>query len=259
MRRHCVKFRNPNKSQYRQLLKKTKAGEIIVVPMDDRLTESAPPYVATGRTQPDWFKDAPKNGIRKCAGVQDYLNLGVVIRAWTDFHFEPRPELGGWEVDIAQMPLSVDPFISDPFPRTATGTCPMTDARKQDESPYPKLVNPYAFITAKGWSLMITEIPYEPNPNYTVIPAIVNTDYYHHVNIVLNLTNDQPFTIKHGEPIARLIPFKRSGDITKLNFASDSMFRFVVGRGLGPNQIKDSGGIARAYRRALRQSVDNES
>jgi hypothetical protein len=248
-----MRFSKKPKNHYRELRKSVKPGEVLVVPMDNRLLEEAAPYVAGGKNTPPWYKLTPKEGIRKCVGVNDYLDLGFILPAWTNISFAPNVQFGGWDVDLAQMMWTADEFRSEPFPLSTTGLCPMTSVRKIEQAPYPKLVNPFAFITAPGWSLMISGIPYEPNEHFDVVPAIVNTDYYHHMNIVLNLKNDQPFSIRYGDPLAHFIPFKRDGDIKTLRYADEKDYKYILSRGMGAGQFRNPLGVSRGYRQTLRK------
>ena len=248
-----MRFTSKPKSRYREIQKSVKEGEVLIIPMDNRLLEESKPYKAGGKNFPDWFRYAPKDGIRKCVGVQDYLGLGFILPAWTDFDFKPVIEHQGWELNIGQMPFAPMRFESDPFQKETTGACPMTEVRKIPDSPYPKLVNPYSFITAPGWSLIVLGILHEPNPHYDVVPAIVDTDYYHHMNVVLNPRNDQPFKISYGEPLAQFIPFKRGGDIEKVLFGDESDFKYAYGRGMSSGPTRPVGeGPGRGYRRFKR-------
>jgi hypothetical protein len=190
-----MRFTTKPKNTYSTMRKAVKEGQTLIVPMDNRLLEDAKPYVASAKTLPSWFKISPKDGIRKCAGVQDYLNLGYI--------------------------------------------------------------NPYSFVTAKGWSSIISGIPYEPNNNYDVVPAIVHTDYYHHMNVVLNLKGDEPFVIRYGTPLAHVIPFKRSGDIQEIKFADEEYFKYVFARGMsdGPTNSLD-GSVGQRYRKNRKNSDD---
>lgn len=245
-----MNFTTKPKNKYRQMRKSVKPGEVLLIPMDNRLLEDVKPYKAGGKNLPNWFKAAPKDGIRRCAGVLEYLNMGFIIPAWTDFSFVPRPELGGWDVSIGQMPFSLVPFESQPFPASTTGECPMSRVRGIESSPYPKLVNPYSIVTAKGWSSIITGIPYEPNNNYDVVPALVHTDYYHQMNVVLNLKGTEPFVIRYGEPLVQIFPFFRSGDTESIKFGSEDDFKYVYGRGVSDGPARLTGeGIGLGYRK----------
>jgi hypothetical protein len=245
-----MRFTTKPKNHYKQIRSSVKEGQVLLIPMDNRLLEDVKPYAAGGKKLPTWFKLAPKEGIRRCAGVLEYLETGFIIPAWTDFAFEPRPELSGWEVNIGQMPFAKTPFESQPFPLSSTGECPMTRARDIEGSPYPKLVNPYSIVTAKGWSSIIHGIPYEPNPHYDVVPAIVHTDYYHQMNVVLNLKGSEPFVIRYGEPLVHIYPFKRSGNTEVIKFGTEEDYKYVYGRGVsdGPTRLEGEG-VGLGYRK----------
>jgi hypothetical protein len=247
-----VRFTSKPNKHYKELQKSVKPGEVLIVPTDDRLLEEETmPYKAGGKQFPDWFRFSPKSGIRKCVGVQDYLSYGFILPAWTNFDFKAVPQHGGWDLKVGQMPFVSMPFESDPFPKETTGSCPMTEIRGIPDSPYPKLVNPFSFITAPGWSLMILGILHEPNGSYDVVPGLVNTDYYHEVNVVLNPHTDQDFTISYGQPLAQLIPIKRDGDTAKLKFGNQNDHKYVFGRGMGGGPGRpDAKGTGRGYRKS---------
>jgi hypothetical protein len=90
---------------------------------------------------------------------------------------------------------------------------------------------------------------WEPNENYSVVPAIVHTDFYHLMNIVLNITGDSAFTIKYGTPIAQLIPFKRDSDFNQIEFTDESYFKYVSTTGFGMGHVVPHDGTAGPYRR----------
>jgi deoxycytidine triphosphate deaminase len=83
-----------------------------------------------------------------------------------------------------------------------------------------------------------------------VVPAIVHTDFYHAINVVLNLTGDRPFTLKHNTPIAQLVPFKRDSDFTKVLFNDESEFKYYANTGFGTGFIspKETGAPYRKER-----------
>jgi hypothetical protein len=109
----------------------------------------------------------------------------------------------------------------------------MTSVRKIETGQYPKLINPWRIQTAPGWSTLIVPCYWEPSEDYALVPAIVHTDYYHSMNIVLNLIGDRPFGIKYNTPIAQLIPFKRDSDFTKVLFSDESDFKYYASTGFG--------------------------
>lgn len=241
---------------YRKIKKKVKPGQIYITPSDNLLFEEGePPYVAGGKRMPSWFRGSPKSGVRRCSGISDFLSLGVVIPAWSTFVFNPIDyQNSDWQVQSAQYRMLNSQFSVDAFQYESTGKCPMTELREMKESFYPKLVTPYSFITAPGWSTIILGMVHEPNPHFDVVPGIVNTDYYHQINIVLNLKGSEKFSIRHNQPIAQLIPFKRSGDFSKILFGDESEFKYVYGKNGDQDMfdIRDGGDVARGYRRSSR-------
>jgi hypothetical protein len=250
-------MRSKKNKTYNKLRKSVKAGEICIVPSDNRLIEMGEePYVNGPKKRPAWFRLSPKNGIKRCSGIKDFFDIGITIPAWTTFRFVPDELTGRWDVHAAQFSVSNTIFGADFFPYEMTGECPMTGVRSIENSPYPKLVTPYAFITAPGWSTIELGIMHEPNPNYDIVAGIVHTDFYHQINVVLNIKTDKEFIIPHNEPLVHLVPFKRTEDFGNIKMMDESDFKYVYGVHsdvdvLGPTE---SGWIAREYRKARRLS-----
>lgn len=246
--------------KYRKLVKKVKEGEILIIPSDDRLvTEYDPPYVAGPRKLPSWFRSSPKEGIRKCAGVRNFLEAGVIVPSWTTFSFAPDNVNGDWTFSYPNIPEADRQFSIEAFPYQATGSCPMTSIRQNERISYPKIITPYSFITAPGWSVIILGLLHEPNPNYDIISAIVHTDYYHQVNVVLNIKTDSSFKIYNSQPLFQLIPFKRSGDFRSIKFASEEYYkysRFIDSDNINPLSDNGYDNIANEYRKLARRIND---
>jgi hypothetical protein len=228
--------------------KPVKPGSIRITPEDNRLMEM-PPYLNTQITMPRWYKAMRKTaGLKRCAGVNDYLSTGVTIPMWSNLYFRPNPE-SGWESRIENMDpplynLNVQGFSADDTPG-----CPVMDVRKLENMQYPKIINPWRFETAPGWSSLILPISWEPNRNYDVLPAVVHTDFYHVMNIVLNITTNVDFMIPYGTPMVQIIPFERKNGLSSIDFEDESMFKYVASGGFGSGQIIPSTGTAAPYRR----------
>lgn len=234
---------------------KVPEGKIAIVPWDNRLLEM-PPF-ANDRSLPQWVKEVPngQGSIRRCAATMDFLTTGITIPAWTNFRFTKVEGIGEWDFSCDQFEGygsdSVEPFTSQPFHFDQTGSCPMTKIREVETIGYPKLVNPFRVITAPGWSTLILPAMYEPSKHYSVLPGIVNTDYYHEANCVLNLLGNESFTINWGTPLMHLIPIKRDDLSHEIEFYDASAFKHLVGRGFGSGALKPTGSgwsSARLYR-----------
>ena len=230
-------------------LPKVKPGVIRFTPVDNRLMES-PPTVNSISQPPQWFRQIGKHqgSLRKCAGTIDFLSAGVTLPAWTNFRFRPDGH-GGWEHGADEFSPEAGIANISGFGYESTGECPMTSVRKLETGQYPKIVNPWRFETAPGWSTMILPVYWEPNENYTVVPAVVHTDFYHLANVVLNITTDRAFGIKHGTPLVQLVPFKRNADFEKIDFNDESYFKYVATTGFGMGHVAPHDGTAAPYRR----------
>lgn len=226
-----------------------KPGQIRFTPVDNRMMEF-PPFVNSVTNQPSWFRRIGKHqgSIRRCAGTIDYLGAGVTLPLWTNYRFRPDSH-GAWETGGDDFSPQAGINNVQGFAYESTGSCPVTDMRQIETGQYPKLVNPWRFETAPGWSTILLPIHWEPNENFSVLPAIINTDYYHLANIVLNITGNAPFSIKVGTPIAQLIPFKRDSDFEEIVFNDESYFKYVATTGFGMGHIAPHDGTAGPYRR----------
>jgi hypothetical protein len=226
-----------------------KPGQIRFTPIDNRLMETQP-FVNTVANPPMWFKQIGKGegSIRKCAGTIDLLAAGVTLPMWTNCRFRPDGN-GGWETGADDFSPPANISAVQGFPFESTGSCPMTDIRKIETGQYPKIVNPWRFETAPGWSTLMLPLYWQPDENYSVVPAIVHTDFYHLMNIVINITGDSAFTIKYGTPLVQLIPFKRDTDFTNIEFNDESYFKYVATTGFGMGHIAPRDGTAGPYRR----------
>ena len=243
-------------------MKKIKPGQIRITPEDNRLM-SMPPYVNTVGKAPTWFSRMGKQGgsLRRCAGTVDMLSAGITIPSWTNFDFKFDEKDGVWHSRGASFGGSSNRDtrvgVVDSFDYAATGECPVTSVRKIENSYYPKLVNPWKIETAPGWSTLILPTYWEPSEHYTVLPAIVHTDFYHTANVVLNLISNKPFTIKYGTPLVQLVPFKRSADYEEIIFEDESNHKYVESTGFGFGHIFPTNGTSGPYRRE-RMRVDEE-
>ena len=65
--------------------------------------------------------------------------------------------------------------------------------------------------TPKGYSCLFVPPLHNPNPYFTALPAIVDTDSYHgNVNFVFQLNDiNWEGVIPAGTPIVQVLPFKR--------------------------------------------------
>lgn len=245
-----MKIRNINLNR----VKKVKPGEVRITPVDNRFYSDAP-YINTKSKLPQWFRSVPKGdfSVRSCSGISDFLELGITVPAWTNFKFRPNIDAGVWEVSADPFNPAIDYLPVGGFHFSQTGHCPMTDARKIEKMSYPKLHTPWRIQTAPGWSCLMLPMYFEENDDFSILPAVVNTDYYQIANIVLNVKTDKEFSIRQGTPLVQLVPVERKKFIKKIDFIDESFFKYASSNmymtgGTAPV----NGGTGIAYRKAAK-------
>jgi hypothetical protein len=244
-------------------LKKVKPGHLRITTVDNRFYNDAP-YINSKTSLPGWFRRIHKGpgSIRSCSGISDFLEFGVTIQAWTTFRFRPNINTGVWEISADEFNPSIEYPMATGFHFAQTGSCPMTESRKIEKMSYPKLLTPWRIQTAPGWSCLFIPTFYEENENYSVLPSIVNTDFYQVANVVLNVKTDSEFVIKQGTPLVHLIPVQRKNDIRKIEYVDESFFKYAsTNMYMTGGTVPSNGGSGVAYRKATRlvdASVDKK-
>lgn len=239
-------------------VKKVKPGKVRITPIDNRFYNDSP-FINSKTNLPGWFRRIHKGpgSIRGCSGISDFLELGVTIPAWTTFRFRPNVPAGIWEISADPMNPHIDYPQASGFTFSQTGSCPMTDIRKIEKMSYPKLITPWRIQTSPGWSSLVLPIIYEENENYSILPSVVNTDYYQVVNIVINPKTDSEFVIKQGTPLVHLIPVERKNKVNEIEYVDESFFKYAsTNMYMTGGTAPANGGTGIAYRKAAKL-VDN--
>lgn len=238
-------------------LPKVKKNEVLVVPNDNRLWEYGP--YTNHNSKPQWWMNLGKDrgSLRRCYGTTDFLSLGLTFPMWTNV--EVRPNAAHTDTELRLDPItdgfSTDKnsnFTSQGFQFSSTGVCPFNESRPI-QGHYPKLVTPWQFKTAPGYSTLVLPTILEPNPNYTVMPGLIHTDYYHTINIVLIVNTLETFKIPVGTPMYQLITVKRSDNLTKILQGNETMYKFLNARGTGDGYLSNSDRKA-IYRRLMKKA-----
>jgi len=210
---------------------------IVFIPINNILIdESITPI--NNKHFPEWWKkiESTPGNLRKCHGVSDFITKGYTISMWVTTIIRPALDGVNWEcfydVNTASPSNDNNMLKVGYFDYRQTGKCPISEQRILNEANYIKLVNPWLIKTAPGYSSMLIPTFFTPNKNFTIMPAVINTDYYHHANIVLNILTDSPFSIPAGTPLMHIIPFKRENS-NEMEILDESAHRFLNQRGFG--------------------------
>jgi len=238
---------------------KIKEGEVFLSPQVMQLMDDdCRPYVNLGNW-PDWWKElsGSEGSLKRCSGTSDYLATGFTIPLWAKTMFRPSVDHKSWE---AQFDLSNDigNFGIESFNYGQTGECPVTKVRKIEKANYVKIINPWLTKTAPGWSCLFLPPLWDPNPNYSMLPAVVNTDYYHNAHMVINVLTDQPFELEIGRPMWHVIPFKRTKSLEVI-WGDESAYSLLRYRGFGgPFSPKRQKSKYKKLQREIDESIVSE-
>lgn len=226
-------------------------GQVFMAPCTPVLFNEKSLPINNTRSWPEWWKEveSAEGSVRRCAGTADYLSLGFSIPLWAGLKFRLSPNKRFWETqfDIAgEHPFAVEGFSFD-----QTGPIPVTKVRSIQRANYVKIINPWVIKTAPGWSSMFLPPMYEPDANWTILPAVVNTDYYHHAHIVLNVLAEDEFTIPLGQPMQHIIPFERSSTGIEMLYGDERAHHLMDQEGFGTPFIPKN--MKSRYKKAQRE------
>jgi hypothetical protein len=180
---------------------------------------------------PVWWKNIKRgNGsLSSCHGVVDYLKNGFTMPMWADIEFSYINDSWAafYDLDTPYGNFGIDEFSYD-----QVGECPATDVREIKNSSFIKLQTPWAIKTPKGWSCLILPALWEPRSDYSIMPGVVNTDYYHHINVIINPTTKENFEINFKDNLIHIIPFKRQKNLKHI-WGDDSVYSVLWHKSYG--------------------------
>lgn len=256
MRRFLRRSRRLLRADTYDAIPRPKPNELLVIPISNTLWHPSIAVFANNGKSPEWYRKVATGnaGLRRCYAVADYVRLGYTIPMWANIDIRPPLDASHKQWDVrfnidSQHPFqaevldehSAQKYLSDAslkfnqFHFEQSGECPVTSVRGRPQSHYVKLVNPWLFVTAPGYSTLFIPPIWEPNSNYNALAGVVNTDYYHHCNVVLNILATEQFSIHEGAPLLHAIPFKRDLAIKKsiVVRGHDEMFGLLDDLGFG--------------------------
>lgn len=168
---------------------------------------------------PEWYKKTsnfvdgkfmPSDGqpnltIKKCIPVLDSMSAGYIIRLWTDVYVERNEN--GTSIHPSVTRTSTRPVEGHPIEQQA----PLYPVPQGYEREVLKWVNPWHIKTPKGYSCLFVNPIHRELP-FKILEGVVDTDTFPlSINFPFFLHKDFTGVIKHGTPIAQIIPFKRDG------------------------------------------------
>jgi hypothetical protein len=197
----------------------------------DKIKELQPK--AANKALPQWWKDIPQItdmgnlSVKRCPGIHDILKQGYILPMWVNADITLDKDGAGVNFDTGGNNIGFLPWAIHPNEQFLDYTDVAIRGRKATHTV--KIVNPWRIITPPGYSTMVLPLTYEFNPDFTVMPGIFDTDIFHGTNIPIIVHSDnKPFSIKMGDPIAMYIPFKRIKSKLKIYGTDTPEFDFIM-------------------------------
>jgi hypothetical protein len=152
-------------------------------------------FERSGDTAKKWTSGT----VKRCPAIVDLISEGFIIPMWSDFLLQNDGTILEW--DNKNFPYGIE------FHNTAQiYNWPL---KKNDFPEGVKFTNPWRIYTPPGYSVMFTQPTYQFEKRFTVLPGIVETDSYHHINFPTIIHTKKDIIIERGTPFIQVIPFKR--------------------------------------------------
>lgn len=166
---------------------------------------------------PYWWKKMPydKKNVKQCPSFPQFFSSFYIVPMWCDTKFS-RNENGEifWQTSSNQFSWTFQPdnIFLDHLPENI----------KNKYNVLIKANSPWRIKTPKNYSVFETSAFWNFNENFTVVPGIIDTDFFHNaINpmILLSLEKNESFTIERGTPLSAYFPFKKEKFEIKVNEA----------------------------------------
>lgn len=138
--------------------------------------------------------------VKRCPAIIDLITEGFVIPMWADFLVQRNMDYMEWD-NKNSMPYGIEFHSKEQIKGW--------DLKKTDFPEGVKFINPWRIYTPPGYSVMFLPPFYQFEKRFTVLPGIVETDSYHHINFPSIWHTTKDAIIERGTPFIQVIPFKR--------------------------------------------------
>lgn len=160
------------------------------------------PYPAI-RAVPEWFKAVPQeagghNTVKRCPPFLEAMTAGYVIPAPCDVHFKVLPD--GEMVWSAKYQI-----ITTHFPDQYAGA-------PWERQTVVLFRNPWVIHTPPDYCALVTAPVNHHNTPLVPLTGLVETGAYYkevHFPMILMLGPGQGYTVRRGDPVVQVIPFRR--------------------------------------------------
>lgn len=157
--------------------------------------------------KPDWLlkqkANPPKEKFVNCPGMDDMLQAGYLLCAWTDIHI--KANLSGISVKMLNdYGLRAEPMSHIPVMGIAKTA---SNVKLQ----VLKLPSPWCVFAKSGYSAHVLPALFHSPflDDIYVYPGIVDYDKFSSINFIFSALRECEITIPAGTPLLQIIPFRR--------------------------------------------------
>ena len=178
------------------------------------VSHAGAPYVTDMTTiklassvKPDWLLRQKDNAKREkfvnCPGMDDMLQAGYLLCAWTDIHI--KANLSGISVKLLND-CNLKPEYMSHIP--VQGIAKIASNVKLQVM---KLPTPWCVFTKAGYSAQVLPAAFHSPflDDIYVYPGIVDYDKFSSINFIFSALRECELTIPAGTPLLQIIPFHR--------------------------------------------------
>jgi len=158
----------------------------------------------------DTAKKHTSGTVKRCPAIVDLITDGFIIPMWSDFLIQRDMETFEW--DNKNFKYGIEFHSKEQIEGW--------NLKKTDFPEGIKFVNPWRIYTPKGYSVLFMTPTYQFEKRFTVLPGIVETDSYHHVNFPSIWHTTKDAVIERGTPFIQVIPYKRDSwnlEVSQMN------------------------------------------
>lgn len=181
-------------------------------------------YKTNPENQYQLIDNSSKNNVKRCLGIQEFLNTGYIIPSWCDFIFREQ-ENGDLYINWMENYFDEITYIS--HSNSQFSTMP----NKPIYGHFGKIETPWAIKTDPGVSCFVTHPWWHRNKSFTTSTGILHTDispfkipwffewnYKIETKMDVNNINVEKQVVSKNEPLMLIIPFYRKTFSSKINY-----------------------------------------
>lgn len=220
---------------------------------NEKYKDVIPEPVAASKCFPKWFSDLhltesvgyrvnPTNeneildgiqkNVKRCFGIQEFLNSGYIIKSWADFIFREKED---GSLFINWMKNYVSEVEYKPHGDMQYYTMP----NKPLYGHFGKIHTPWIVKTDPGVSCLITHPVWHRNNLFTTTSSIIHTDatpllipwffeWNYKIETKMHNIDMKKQIVARGEPIVLVIPFYRKTFSSKINYVSEEKVNTMI-------------------------------